>query len=124
MVKQSFPFSYLQISVVSNDGASHAVQVYTDISAEWISGQCPARTRRLSTSSHLFAGDNSKPATWTTTSSGLVWTHQISLQHPQLYTEISDHTECERTEKLAVRREVEVDFGVAFNRWRRVLLNV
>ncbi|KKK18479.1 glutaminase GtaA, partial [Aspergillus rambellii] len=36
--RQSLVFSYLDVSVSSLDGQSHDVQVYTDISAEWISG--------------------------------------------------------------------------------------
>jgi hypothetical protein len=37
-VKQSIPFSYLSISAQSTDGNAHDVQLYTDISGEWLSG--------------------------------------------------------------------------------------
>ncbi|EIM89463.1 uncharacterized protein STEHIDRAFT_52330 [Stereum hirsutum FP-91666 SS1] len=37
-VRQSIPFSYLYLDAISTDGESHSVQVYTDISAEWCSG--------------------------------------------------------------------------------------
>ena len=74
-VKQSLPFSYLSVSVAANDGKSHSVQVYTDISAEWVTG------------------DNSLTANWTTTT-GNVLTHQVQLSSPSLYSEVSDHTQC------------------------------
>lgn len=74
--KQSFPFSYLSLSAASNDGGSHSVQLYTDISAEWVSG------------------DNSLPVNWTTTTTDNPWIHQVQLQDPSIYTEIKDHTQC------------------------------
>jgi hypothetical protein len=74
LVKQSTPLSYLAVSAVSTDGASHSVQVYTDISAEWVSG------------------DNSLVATWST-STGSVLTHQVQLQSPTTYSEVNDHTQ-------------------------------
>ncbi|KAK7754712.1 hypothetical protein SLS62_003270 [Diatrype stigma] len=36
--RQSLPFSYLDVGVHSLDGASHDVQLYADVSAEWASG--------------------------------------------------------------------------------------
>ncbi|KAJ5248318.1 hypothetical protein N7497_008379 [Penicillium chrysogenum] len=36
--RQSLVFSYLNVEVSSLDGQKHDVQVYTDISAEWVSG--------------------------------------------------------------------------------------
>ncbi|KAG6869300.1 hypothetical protein C0993_000053 [Termitomyces sp. T159_Od127] len=38
LVKQSTPFAYMAVSAASTDGAAHSVQVYSDISAEWVSG--------------------------------------------------------------------------------------
>lgn len=32
MMRQSFPFSYMEVSAASLDGADHAVQIYTDVS--------------------------------------------------------------------------------------------
>ncbi|KAI0052985.1 DUF1793-domain-containing protein [Auriscalpium vulgare] len=72
LVKQSLPFSYLALSAAANDGKAHSVQVYTDISAEWVSG------------------DNSLAVNWTTTT-GSVLTHQVQLQQQNLYAEASDH---------------------------------
>ncbi|KAH8596626.1 glutaminase GtaA [Bisporella sp. PMI_857] len=38
MKRHSLLFSYLDVGVQSLDGASHEVQIYTDISAEWVTG--------------------------------------------------------------------------------------
>ncbi|PSR99008.1 hypothetical protein BD289DRAFT_479794 [Coniella lustricola] len=38
LVKQSLQFSYIDVAVVSSDGASHDVQVYADVTGEWASG--------------------------------------------------------------------------------------
>ncbi|KAF7790090.1 hypothetical protein EIP86_001040 [Pleurotus ostreatoroseus] len=72
LVKQSLPFSYFVLSAAPNDGKSHSVQVYSDISAEWVTG------------------DNSLTANWTTTTGSIV-THQVQLATQQPFTEISDH---------------------------------
>ncbi|KAH9011942.1 hypothetical protein EDB85DRAFT_1878028, partial [Lactarius pseudohatsudake] len=37
-VKQSIPLSYMSLTAKSLDGAAHSVQVYSDLSAEWVSG--------------------------------------------------------------------------------------
>ncbi|KAG8693928.1 hypothetical protein FRC09_010174, partial [Ceratobasidium sp. 395] len=77
-LRQSIPFSYLILSVKSTDGEAHQVQYYTDISAEWVSG------------------DNSLGAKWTTTnvtSNGGSIVHEVSLRNPTKYAEINDHTQ-------------------------------
>ncbi|KAI0771550.1 DUF1793-domain-containing protein [Trametes elegans] len=71
-VNQSLPLSYYTISVASNDGSAHNVQLYTDISAEWVTG------------------DNSLTANWTTTT-GDVLTHQAQLASQSQYGEVNDH---------------------------------
>ena len=38
LMRQSLIFSYLNVEVSANDNAAHSVQLYTDISAEWVSG--------------------------------------------------------------------------------------
>lgn len=81
LVKQSIPFSYMAvsagdyicydsktkidfISIAATDGKSHSVQVYSDISAEWVSG------------------DNSLTVNWNSTTSGSILTHQVQqYQH-------------------------------------------
>ncbi|KAF8897656.1 DUF1793-domain-containing protein [Infundibulicybe gibba] len=74
LVKQSTPFAYLAVSAVSTDGASHSVQVYTDISAEWVSG------------------DNNLVVNWSTTT-GSILTHQVQLATQSVFSEINDHTQ-------------------------------
>lgn len=66
------PFSYMSLSAVSTDGNSHSFAVYSDISAEWVTG------------------DNSLTANWTTTT-GDVITHQVQLESQSTYGEVSDH---------------------------------
>ncbi|KAI0832343.1 DUF1793-domain-containing protein [Trametes gibbosa] len=73
LVNQSLPLSYYAISAVSNDGAAHNVQLYSDISAEWITG------------------DNSLTANWTTTTTGTVLTHQVQLVSQTQFGEVGDH---------------------------------
>ena len=73
---QSLPFSYVSVSAASTDGASHTVQLYADISAEWVTG------------------DNSLTANWTTTT-GSVLTHQVQLESQTEFGEVSDHIQRE-----------------------------
>ncbi|KAH7098950.1 DUF1793-domain-containing protein [Auriculariales sp. MPI-PUGE-AT-0066] len=71
-LRQSIPFSYMSITAQSTDGASHSVQLYTDISAEWVTG------------------DVTLQANWTTTQ-GSVFTHQVQLVSQTVFSEKSDH---------------------------------
>lgn len=72
------PFSYMSLSVAATDGGSHSVQVYTDITAEWI------------------AGDNTLNCTWSTElGDSSVVTHQVQLLNPSTFSEASDRTQCE-----------------------------
>ena len=77
LVKQSIPFAYMAVSAVSTDGASHSVQVYSDISAEWVSG------------------DTSLEVDWSTTADSVV-THQVQLISEIPFTEINDRTQCKK----------------------------
>ncbi|EPS94710.1 hypothetical protein FOMPIDRAFT_1054860 [Fomitopsis schrenkii] len=72
LLNQSLPFSYMAVSAASNDGDSHIVSVYSDISAEWVSG------------------DDSLTVNWSTTGGDLVF-HQVQLAQQADFTEISDH---------------------------------
>ena len=38
LLRSSLPYTYMEVDVASSDGNDHDVQIYTDISAEWISG--------------------------------------------------------------------------------------
>ncbi|VDC02380.1 unnamed protein product [Peniophora sp. CBMAI 1063] len=75
LVKQSLPFSYMSVSAKSNDGSSHSVQVYTDISAEWVTG------------------DNSLTANWATSTDNNLIIHQAQLASPSQFSEVNDHTQ-------------------------------
>ncbi|KAL4757432.1 glutaminase GtaA [Aspergillus foveolatus] len=74
--RQSLVFSYLDVSVTSLDGQSHSVQVYADISAEFVSG------------------DRSAIAQWDygVTSDGVAY-HKIYRQTPLLFSEHRDQAE-------------------------------
>ncbi|KAL4912381.1 hypothetical protein BDW62DRAFT_21051 [Aspergillus aurantiobrunneus] len=74
--RQSLVFSYLDVSVTSLDGESHNVQVYTDISAEWVSG------------------DRSAIAQWDygVTGDGVAY-HRVHRQTPLLFSEQRDQAE-------------------------------
>ncbi|KAJ7068407.1 DUF1793-domain-containing protein [Mycena amicta] len=75
LLKQSIPFSYLAVSAASTDGNAHTVQVYSDISAEWVSG------------------DNSLLVNWNSTTTGSILTHQVQLQSQTVFGEVNDHTQ-------------------------------
>ena len=68
LVNQSIPFSYLSVEVAANDGVPHQVQLYTDISREW-----------LAQSDQLFQ--------WATTTGNTV-THRFWLQNQTQLTEV------------------------------------
>uniref|UniRef100_D8PPI6 Glutaminase A n=1 Tax=Schizophyllum commune (strain H4-8 / FGSC 9210) TaxID=578458 RepID=D8PPI6_SCHCM len=72
LVKQSIPLSYMSLSAASNDGSAHSVQVYTDISAEWLS-----------------PSDGAQPVNWTL-EDGDVLSHTLSLQTQLNYEENHD----------------------------------
>ncbi|KAL4935733.1 hypothetical protein BDV06DRAFT_233994 [Aspergillus oleicola] len=74
--RQSLVFSYLDVSVTSLDGESHSVQVYADISAEWVSG------------------DRSAIAQWEygVTDGGVAY-HKVHRQTPLLFSEHRDQAE-------------------------------
>ncbi|KAJ7498791.1 DUF1793-domain-containing protein [Mycena latifolia] len=70
--KQSFPFSYMALSAAATDGNSHTVQLYSDITAEWV------------------AGDNSLPVNWTTSAGDETLVHQIQLRNQTVFAETND----------------------------------
>ncbi|KAI0251855.1 hypothetical protein BJV78DRAFT_1125603 [Lactifluus subvellereus] len=69
-VKQSIPFSYMSLTAKSLDGAAHAVQVYSDVSGEWNSG------------------DRNQVIRWTATSTADAIYHTVTLQTPSVFNEI------------------------------------
>lgn len=44
-MRSSLPFSYMNVDMTSADGSDHDVQLYTDISAEWVSGDHAANAQ-------------------------------------------------------------------------------
>lgn len=72
LVRQSTPFSYMSVSAAANDGNSHSVQVYSDITAEWL------------------VADRSRAANWTTTTADDLLIHQTQLQDQTQYAETDD----------------------------------
>ncbi|KAH9020012.1 hypothetical protein EDB85DRAFT_1872799, partial [Lactarius pseudohatsudake] len=74
-VKQSIPFSYMALTAKSLDGAAHDVQVYSDISGDWTSGD----------RSHLMR--------WSATSTSDVVYHTVNMQNPVVFNEINDQAE-------------------------------
>ncbi|KAJ7228524.1 hypothetical protein GGX14DRAFT_554614 [Mycena pura] len=75
LVKQSIPFSYMAVSAAATDHKAHSVQVYSDISAEWVSG------------------DNTLIVNWTSTTTGSILTHQTQLEQQTVFGEVNDHTQ-------------------------------
>ncbi|CAL1698759.1 unnamed protein product [Somion occarium] len=71
LVNHSFPFSYLAVTATSNDGQSHSVQVYTDISAEWVTGNV------------------SQIVSWSTSAGDMI-THQAQLVDQTPFVEVGD----------------------------------
>ncbi|KAL7901531.1 hypothetical protein HDV63DRAFT_410931 [Trichoderma sp. SZMC 28014] len=70
--RQSVPFSYLKISVVSLDGRSHSVQIYSDVSGEWASG------------------DSSQTIRWEHQANDGVLSHKFYRQNQDAFQEAND----------------------------------
>ncbi|KAF8883869.1 hypothetical protein BD779DRAFT_1443581 [Infundibulicybe gibba] len=75
LVRQSFPFTYMYLTANATDGASHSVQLYTDITAEWVSG------------------DSNTNVTWSTTLNNDLIYHQAQRLSPSPMQEINDLAE-------------------------------
>ncbi|KAK0246464.1 DUF1793-domain-containing protein [Armillaria nabsnona] len=75
LVLQSLPFSYVYMDVESNDGQEHSIQLYSDITAEWISG------------------DAASLAEWSTTKTDYSTIHQAARQSPPSMQEIDSLAE-------------------------------
>lgn len=73
LVKQSLQHSYIDVTAVSADGASHSVQVYFDSSGELASG-----------------ADASQNITWDHGTNGGVEYHTFQLSNQRQFVEISD----------------------------------
>ncbi|KAJ3489051.1 hypothetical protein NLI96_g2424 [Meripilus lineatus] len=74
-VKQSLPFTYIYLEANSTDSQSHTVQVYSDVSAEWNSG------------------NRSELVVWETHDTGSTRYHQVQLQQQQTLVEYKGQAE-------------------------------
>ncbi|KAJ3557496.1 hypothetical protein NM688_g1439 [Phlebia brevispora] len=72
---QSLPFTYLSLDVTSNDGQAHAVQVYSDITGEWASG------------------DRTNTIDWANQTTDTIVYYNVSRQVPQQLSEKSGQAE-------------------------------
>ncbi|KAL7814434.1 glutaminase GtaA [Trichoderma gracile] len=70
--RQSIPFSYLKISVISLDGRSHHVQIYADVSGEWASG------------------DSSQTVQWEHQAGDGIRSHKFYRQNQEPFNEAND----------------------------------
>ncbi|KAG9200530.1 hypothetical protein G6514_006872 [Epicoccum nigrum] len=73
--RQSLIFSYMNIEVSSLDGEEHEVQIYTDVSAEWVSGDVAVTAR------------------WDFGSTDDLLYHRVSRQDQQTFSEFNDRAE-------------------------------
>ncbi|KAK2603729.1 hypothetical protein QQS21_004105 [Conoideocrella luteorostrata] len=67
--RQSIPFSYMRVDIRSRDGGSHDVQIYSDVSSEWASG------------------DNGAVIQWDTLSDSAVRSHIFWKQQQSVFQE-------------------------------------
>ncbi|KAL0261420.1 hypothetical protein SLS55_002850 [Diplodia seriata] len=73
--RQSLIFSYLNVEVTSIDGAEHDVQIYSDITAEWVTG------------------DRSQTAEWEYDTADDLAYHKVYRQTQQAFSENADQAE-------------------------------
>ncbi|KAH9841230.1 DUF1793-domain-containing protein [Teratosphaeria destructans] len=66
LLRSSLPYSYLETTVSSIDGQEHDVQLYTDISAEWVSGDHSANAQ-WSYGTIAESNESNQPSSWCTT---------------------------------------------------------
>jgi hypothetical protein len=71
--RQSIPLSYVFVTTESNDGKSHAVQVYSDITAEWATG------------------DLSSIVNWNVSNSNGIRTWTVERESPIPFAESNDY---------------------------------
>ena len=96
-VKQSIPFSYMYLTANSADNASHAVQVYSDISG----GTCNPFPNSDSRSPSLLrnfvtewtSGNRSQTILWGSNSNADIAFHSVTLQAEATFKEVIDQAE-------------------------------
>ncbi|KAI9513397.1 hypothetical protein F5148DRAFT_990760 [Russula earlei] len=93
-VKQSIPFSYMAFSAKSIDGSAHTVQVYSDVSGEWSSG------------------NSNDTILWSATANGNVIYHMVYLQAPATFSEVDGQASWGRL-YYAMKQENNVTYKIA-----------
>ncbi|KIY67053.1 hypothetical protein CYLTODRAFT_15822 [Cylindrobasidium torrendii FP15055 ss-10] len=68
LVAQSLPFTYMYCDITVTDGQEHSIQLYTDVTGEWLSN------------------DIEQPIKWDISKSSIIY-HTVSLQNPKALTE-------------------------------------
>lgn len=74
--------------MTATDGNSHSVQIYSDITAEWV------------------AGDITLPVNWSTATGGTL-VHQVQLQNQTVFAEATDRALC-RTPALLIADYIDL----------------
>ncbi|KAF1846969.1 glutaminase GtaA [Cucurbitaria berberidis CBS 394.84] len=104
--RQSLIFSYMNVEVSSLDGSDHDVQVYTDISAEWASGDVAAKVE------WAFG-----------TSLDGIYYHKVWKQKQQAFTEFNDRAQwgniyyaTDAVDGLTYKSGMDGDVRGAFNK--------
>ncbi|EJD43842.1 DUF1793-domain-containing protein [Auricularia subglabra TFB-10046 SS5] len=93
LLRQSLPFAYMSVTVESTDGEEHDVQVYTDISAEWASG------------------DHNAPVKWET-HLGAVVTHEVQLQEQAPFEEADQQSRYSALQATGLTFQTGADLDV------------
>ncbi|KAI0072439.1 hypothetical protein K474DRAFT_1667817 [Panus rudis PR-1116 ss-1] len=95
-VRQSMPFSYVSLEAKSRDNSPHNVDVYCDVSGEWLSS------------------DNTQLMTWNSTTTSTSTFHQINLQKPVRFQETGDQAD-DVALVLAMRNSLQLNLCAAID---------
>ncbi|KLO09278.1 DUF1793-domain-containing protein [Schizopora paradoxa] len=96
LTRQSLPFSYFSITAESTDKKTHTVTIYSDITAEWISGDGNAVVDCVEDTQNDFV------------------ILQTSLQDPQPFVEINEHAQ-DSSSLFAMKNNSGVFFRAGVN---------
>ncbi|KAF2770000.1 GTA glutaminase A [Teratosphaeria nubilosa] len=101
LLRSSLPYSYLETTVSSIDGQEHDVQLYTDISAEWVSGDHGANAQ-WSYGTIAESNESNEPSSWkatatpyqsSTNSTGGIAYHQVYRQQQLNFSETNQQAD-------------------------------
>ncbi|KAJ6482672.1 hypothetical protein C8R45DRAFT_1099940 [Mycena sanguinolenta] len=86
--RQSFPFSYLYLDGKASDGRSHSIQLYSDITAEWVSASLETRiqwnTSRTNHTNYHQVRSTSPTSVFADVAEDSVAYHVISSAEPKI----------------------------------------